>query len=331
MLPKPTSSAVRLPLIASLTLALGFSSIVSAQRRPGGWAGRGDRQADNSDDKDKKKDAIKPYDEVITEEAVTKRGLFHVHQIDDDLYYEIPLDAFDKDMLWVTTIAQTTAGSSYAGMPAGERVVRWEMRGEKVLLRDVRYAIRVDTDDPIAEAVKASNLAPIIKVFPVKAYGTDKKPVIKVTDLFTQEVDEFSAKRSLNAGNMDSGRSFIEEIKTFPTNIETRVLATYAPASSNNSGGASPFGRRGGGRGGAITAMIHHSMLKLPDNPMKPPWHDSSPVQNAKSSRQDVPSSLTLPRQVPAPSHVSAGLHSESDGSPQGIPLLRKSTEHWPL
>ena len=275
MLPKPTASAVRLPLIASLTLALGFSSIVSAQRRPGGWAGRGDRQADNSDDKDKKKDAIKPYDEVITDEAVTKRGLFHVHQIDDDLYYEIPLDAFDKDMLWVTTIAQTTAGSSYAGMPAGERVVRWEMRGEKVLLRDVRYAIRADTDDPIAEAVKASNLAPIIKVFPVKAYGTDKKPVIKVTDLFTKEVDEFSAKRSLNAGNMDSGRSFIEEIKTFPTNIETRVLATYAPASSNNSGGASPFGRRGGGRGGAITAMIHHSMVKLPDNPMKPRVHDS--------------------------------------------------------
>ncbi len=62
MLPRPTSSAVRLSVIASLTLALGFSSIASAQRRPGGWAGRGDRQSDNADDKDKKKDAIKPYD-----------------------------------------------------------------------------------------------------------------------------------------------------------------------------------------------------------------------------------------------------------------------------
>ncbi|MCH8316039.1 MAG: zinc-dependent metalloprotease [Planctomycetes bacterium] len=276
MLPKHTSSAVRLSVIASLTLAVGFSSIASAQRRPGGWAGRGDRQADNSDDKDKKKDAIKPYDEVITDEAVTKRGLFHVHQIDDDLYYEIPVEAFGKDMLWVTQVAETTAGSSYAGMPAGDRVVRWEQRGEKVLLRDVRYGIRADTDDPIADAVKASNLAPIIKVFPVKAYGKDKMPVIKVTDLFTKDVAEFSAKRALNAGNMDSGRTFIEQVKSFPQNIEIKVLATYSPSSDDSRGGGtrSPFARRGPTTSG-ITAMIHHSMIKLPENPMKPRLHDS--------------------------------------------------------
>ena len=275
MSPNHSPITVRLFVMVSLICALGFSSIASAQRRGGGRFSRGDRSADKSEDGGEKKDKIKPYDEVITDKAVTKRGLFHVHQIDDDLYYEIPTDAFNKDMLWVTSIAQTTAGSSYAGMPSGERVVRWELRGEKVLLRDVRYSIRADTDDPIADAVKASNLAPIIKVFQVKAYGTDKKPVIQVTDLFTKEVDEFSAKRTLSAGNMDSGRSFIEEIKTFPTNIETRVLATYSPASSNNSGSASPFGRRSRGGGGAITAMIHHSMVKLPDNPMEPRVHDS--------------------------------------------------------
>ncbi|MEE8154929.1 MAG: zinc-dependent metalloprotease [Phycisphaerales bacterium] len=276
MLPQHTSSAVRLSVIASLTLALGFSSIASAQRGPGGRAARGDRQADKSDDKDKKKDAIKPYDEVITDEALTERGLFHVHQIDDDLYYEIPLDAFGKDMLWVTQVAETTAGSSYAGMPAGDRIVRWEQRGEKVLLRDVRYGIRADTDDPIADAVKASNLAPIIKVFPVKAYGKDKMPVIKVTDLFTKDVAEFSAKRRLNAGNMDSGRTFIEQIKSFPQNIEIKVLATYSPSSDDSRGGSSrsPFGR-GGPTTSGITAMIHHSMIKLPESPMTPRRHDS--------------------------------------------------------
>jgi len=269
-------SIVRLTVLVAFTLAFGFASVATAQRGPGRGGGQdgGERQAEKSGDKGEKKDKIKPYDEVITDKAQTKRGLFIVHTIEDDLYYEIPLEAFDKDMLWVTSVAQTTAGSSYAGMPAGERVIRWEMRGEKVLLRDVKYGIRADTDDPIADAVKASNLAPIIKVFPVKAYGTDKKPVIKVTDLFTKDVAEFSAKRSLNAGNMDSGRSFIEQVKAFPQNIEIKVLATYKPSSSDDSRSSGSSRRRGPTTSG-ITAMIHHSMVKLPDNPMKPRIHDS--------------------------------------------------------
>ena len=64
---KHSPSTVRLSVIVSLACALGFSSIASAQRGPGDRAGRGDSQADKSDDKDKKKDAIKPYDEVITD------------------------------------------------------------------------------------------------------------------------------------------------------------------------------------------------------------------------------------------------------------------------
>src|SRR5208337_3358502 len=146
---------------------------------------------------------IKKYDEVITKDAVTKVGLFRVHRIDDSLYYEIPADALDTDLLWVVQISETTAGSSFAGMPVQDRVVRWELHGEQVLLRDVRYGIRAETADPVAQAVKASNLAPIIRVFDVKAYGKDKAPVIDVTDLFKKDVPEFSARHALNAGAMD--------------------------------------------------------------------------------------------------------------------------------
>jgi len=216
-----------------------------------------------------KKPKIKKYDEVITKDAVTKAGLFRVHRVEESLYYEIPVEALDTDLLWVVQISETTAGNSYAGMPVGDRVVRWELHGEQVLLRDVRYGIRAETADPIAQAVKASNLAPIIRAFEVKAYGKDKAPVIEVTDLFKKDVPEFSARAALNAGAMDSARSFIEEFKAFPRNINVRVLASFAL--EKRGGGPSDDGPRSSG----ITAVLCHSMVKLPETQMKPRRFDS--------------------------------------------------------
>jgi hypothetical protein len=228
-------------------------------------------EAKHEDEKnaDDSKSKIKKYDEVITTNAITKNGLFRVHQIDENLYYEIPPDALDIDLLWVTQISETTAGSSYAGMPVGDRVVRWELRGDQVLLRDVHYDIRAETSDPIAKAVKASNLAPIIRAFEVKAYGKDKSPVIDVTDLFKKDVPEFSPRRALHAGAMDNVRSFIEEFKAFPRNINIRVLASFAPGKQK--GSDSDEGPQISG----ITAVVCHSMVKLPEHQMKPRRHDS--------------------------------------------------------
>ena len=44
-----------------------------------------------------------------------------------------------KEMLWVTQIEQTQSGYGYGGSPVGDRVVRWEQRGDDILLRDVKY------------------------------------------------------------------------------------------------------------------------------------------------------------------------------------------------
>jgi hypothetical protein len=244
------------------------SAAIFAREKPSDSA-KSDDAKDADKKSDEKKSKIKKYDEVITTNAVTKVGLFRVHRIEDKLYYEIPPDALNTDLLWVVQISETTEGSSYAGMPVGDRVVRWELRDDVVLLRDVRYDIRADTSDPIARAVKASNLAPIIKTFEVKAYGKDKAPVIDVTDLFKKDVPEFSARRALHCGAMDDQRSFIDEFKAFPRNINVRVIATFAPGKQKD--GGSDEGPESSG----ITAVLCHSMVKLPETQMKPRRFDS--------------------------------------------------------
>ncbi len=205
-------------------------------------------------------DGPKPYDEVIPDDAVTDIGLFRTHRVGARLFYEIPPATFGQDMLWVRQISATTAGSSYAGMPAGNRVVRWELRDEKVLLRDVRYGLRADTDDPIAGAVEASNLAPLIAVLPVKAWGRDRAPVVEVTRLFVASPPELTARFALGANGQDDERSFIEDVRAFPENIETEVLATFGTDSDRTSG---------------ISAHVRHSMVRLPAEPMRPRRHDA--------------------------------------------------------
>ena len=61
--------------------------------------------------------------------------------------------------------------------------------------------------------------------------------MIEGTGLFTADLPEFSAKRRLNASGIDGKRSFIEKIKSFPENIETKVLLTYRLRDAGGGGG----------------------------------------------------------------------------------------------
>jgi hypothetical protein len=241
-------------------------------KRGGGKAGKGGAE----EAAEKKKDGPKPYEEVITDEMETDEGLFLVHRKGDDIFFEIPVEQLGKDMLWVTTIAETQAGFSWAGMPIGDRVVRWEKQEDRILLRDVNYDIRANVDDPIKLAVEATSVSPIIHSFSVEAYSKEDAPVIKVSPFFTDDHPEFSAKRSLDAKSLDSKRTFVQQVKSFPENIETRVLATYSleqprPGQSRQTPRRRfPGAVRRDPTQSGVTVVLHHSMVKLPEDPMKP-------------------------------------------------------------
>ena len=261
----------RRALILLLVLASCLPAL--AQRRPDGGEGK---------DK-KKKDTIKPYDQVITDKARTDSGLFIVHRVEDAVFYEIPSTVIEKELLWVTQIAKTQSGFGYGGTSVGNRVVRWQLRDETVLLRDVKFRIRApDAARSVKQAVEATSLEPIIRSFPVKAWGKDRAPVIDVTALFMEDVPQFSAKRRLNASGIDKKRSFFESVKSFPGNIETEVMLTYKLSGATSRGGGStpaPRRRRGGGTRrdpsqDGVTVTLHHSMVALPDRPMTPRRHD---------------------------------------------------------
>ena len=212
----------------------------------------------------------RPYDQVITKDAKSKKGVFTVHQVKDDYYYEIPNSEFGKVFLFNTRIAKTTIGAGNGGQELSSHVVYWELHENKVNLRSVSYDIVADPKTPIAEAVQASNNNAILMSFPIAAFGPDKKSaVIDVTRLFSTDIAEFSARQRLNASGMDASRSYIERISAYPQNIEAEASHTYTrgttPLGAQSAAGS--FGR-GGMRPGSATVVLHYSMVKLPENPM---------------------------------------------------------------
>lgn len=214
----------------------------------------------------------RPYDRVITKEAKSDEGIFTVHRIGERFYYEIPKAQLDKEFLWVSQIARTTLGVGQGGQAAGNRVVRWERRNNRVFLRNVSYDIVADRAQPIAQAVQAANNDTILMAFNIEALGKDDAPVIEVTRLFATEVPEFTGRTRVRANTFDAARSFVERAVSFPENIEVEATHTYSTPIQIQNPGQPP--NLNAARPGSSTVVMHYSMVKLPDKPMMPRLYD---------------------------------------------------------
>lgn len=275
---------VALPvLVLSLVISVlflaprsGATNALQDPQNPPAGAGGGQERPGRPDQSTEPR----PYDRVITKDAKSDAGIFTVHTIKEKVYYEIPKSELNKEFLWVSQIAKTTLGAGYGGQAAGNRVVKWERKNNRILLRNVSYDVVADPSLPVSRAVQAANNDTVIMSFNIEAFGKDDSAVIDVTRLFTTEVTEFSGRTRLRARGFDASRSFIEKTKSFPTNIEVEVSQTYTSPPETNPGGGggpqpapNPFAQ--GMRAGTnATVVMHYSMVKLPEKPMMPRLFD---------------------------------------------------------
>ncbi len=206
---------------------------------------------------------IKKFSDVIRPSATKDEGLFNVYKQDDKFYYEIPNNMLGREMLMLSRIAKTADGIGYGGEVLNNQTLRWERRDRQVLLRVVSFNNVADESLPIAQAVRNSNFEPIVMTFNIEAFNSDTTGVvIDVTSLFSTDVPTLGLqdgrRRQFQVRRLDTSRSFIESVRSFPTNIEARKILTYeagAPPSNASTG--------------TISLEINHSMYLLPEVPMQ--------------------------------------------------------------
>lgn len=227
---------------------------------------------------------LKPYREVITSKAISDGGLFWVHRVEDKYYFELPDSIFGREILTVNRISKASAGMraagsffGYGGDQIGQNVVRFEKGpNNKVFLRTISFAeYAKDSTSPMFSSVTNSNIQPIAAAFDIKSLGKDSSgAVIEITDYISGDNDvlNFSSglKSMLRLASIQSDKSYIVSVRSYPINIEIKTVKTYArtPAAATTGG----FG--GGASGGNMTMELNSSMVLLPKTPMQARYFD---------------------------------------------------------
>ena len=111
----------------------------------------------------------------------------------------------------------------------------------QILLLQKSYTNIANPEDPISLSVTQNNFPPILAAFQIKNIESDRF-LIDVSNYFNNDSPGFniirsSQKKEYGIGGADSKRSFIDEVKSFPKNIEIRHTLTYKsskPPKNNN-------------------------------------------------------------------------------------------------
>ncbi|RYF81777.1 MAG: DUF5117 domain-containing protein, partial [Chitinophagaceae bacterium] len=263
----------------------------------------------------------KPYSEVITAKAKTDKGLFKTHRVDDKFYFEIPDSLLGREILVVNRISKAPAGpragfTGYAGDQIGENVITFEKGpGNKIFLRSSSFSEAGRDSSGMYQSVRNSNLSPIAAAFNIAAFANDsitltKGSVIEMTDYFMGDNDilffEAPVKRSLGLSAYQRDNSYINDVKSFPTNIEIKTVKTYMRTPTPSGFGGAPAITMGGPAAGSpSTFELNSSMILLPKTPMKARYFD------------------------PRVGFFATG-YTDFDANPQGIERVRMVTR-WKL
>ncbi|HEX4845655.1 MAG TPA: zinc-dependent metalloprotease [Geothrix sp.] len=334
--------------LTSLALALA-ASLLTAQRGPApqavpnGGGAPAPRPAAAPDASEPK-----PYDKVITSEAKSQEGLIKVHQLKGKLYFEIPKVRLDQELLLVVSANRTPANIDHAGRVLDSDVVRWILKENRVLLKQVSHTVVADPAKPVAKAVAASTNETILMSFPVEAFAKDGSPVIEASRLFTSEVPEYSARQLLGAQMFDASRSFVDKVKAFPANLNVEAVQTYSvpfsPAGAMSLPAPTPFGTATLRPGTSGTVTMFYSFVQLPEKPMLPRVFDERlgffSVRNTdygrdehEASRRTYITRWRLEKKDPAAA-VSEPVkpitfYIDSATPKQWVPFVKKGVEAW--
>ena len=228
--------------------------------------------------KDTAKPKIKPYKDVVPATAKTSRGFFSIHKVDDRWLVEIPDSLLGRDMLVVNRIIKDPGGMtvskvfggvfSYAGTQIGQAIIRWDrLTADKIFLRSLSFGERSadSSSNGLYRNVQNNNMPPIEAAFPIKALNDSAKSlVIDLTDFINTDntvlyfYPGLDKSTFLGISGVVADRSYIEDVKAFPMNIEISTVRTYN-ATPGKGGGAEP----------PRTYELNSSIVLLPATPMR--------------------------------------------------------------
>ncbi|MGL5771859.1 MAG: zinc-dependent metalloprotease [Bacteroidales bacterium] len=242
-----------------LSLTLSLSTLpVSAQR--GLFAKR--KKIDQVESKNET-----DYDKAL-KGATSQEGMFKIHKVKGDYYFEIPDSLLGRDILIVNKVSGVPFDLNDAGLNKGmnyeNKLIRFHLDKElkKVWVKTINPMITVKEDDAIAASVKDNFVESVFETFPIEGYSADSSVLIKVNKVFDGSEKTFNDLYNgiSLGGSPKKDFSKIESIKSFPNNVIVKSVlsTTYSE----------------GGKVIPLSVNTTTNLVLLSKEPMKPRFND---------------------------------------------------------
>ena len=174
------------------------------------------------------------YDELV-KKAKTREGMFRIHQVEKDWYFEIDDSLMNRDLLIVNKVSGVPYQLNDAGLNKGmayeDKLIRFHKDTvlNKVWVTTWNPRVSVPEGDAIALSVKDNYREAVIEQFPIEAFKPDSSAVlIKVNKVFDGSEKSFNdLYNSISLGaSVKKELSRIGGMKAFPQNIVVKAFLT---------------------------------------------------------------------------------------------------------
>lgn len=229
------------------------------------WKKKKQKEEQSEEKKSEKTSKLKSYSEVITEEATTKEGVFKIHRVENDFYFELPDTLLKRDFLLVNKISKVSSEVNGLGFNKGinyqNLMIRFEADTllQKIWVKTYKPEYESPKEDAITRSVVDNYIPSIRESFELACLGQDSSSyVFKVNKVFD------GSEKSLNdlfgilgiSGSAVSNLSHISQVKSFPQNALVKALLTTKA------------------EGITVSIETTSNIVLLPEEPMKPRFAD---------------------------------------------------------
>ncbi|WP_065219559.1 MULTISPECIES: zinc-dependent metalloprotease [Butyricimonas] len=218
-----------------------------------------------------------PYEKLFKGKCETVKGLMTIHKTDNKVYFEIPLELLNRDMLLGSTISETTSNwfGSVGEKPTDPLHVVFTRTDSIVSLRQVNIPYETEVES-LQQRIAESTRPAVMHNFGILAYNPDSTAVVVDVSEFFLADNEQMTPFSPYAPILGQGRWIVKEfkkdksqlgkVKAFADNVSVQSSLSYEV---NVRDGRYyyiyklPF-----------TAVLTRSFVLLPEKPMRPRFAD---------------------------------------------------------
>ncbi|MBC5622668.1 zinc-dependent metalloprotease [Butyricimonas hominis] len=259
------NKSIRISFLLVAALALGSGDTVFARKKKAA-----------AKDKETKKET--PYEKLFKGKACeTVKGLLTIHKTDNKVYFEIPFNLLNKDMLLGSTISETTSNwfGSVGEKPTDPLHVVFTRTDSIISLRQVNTSYETDVES-LRQRIAESTRPAVMHNFGIQAYNPDSTAVVvDVSEFFladNEQMPPFSPYAPILGGGrwivkeFKKDKSQLGKVKAFDDNVSVQSSLSYEV---NVRDGRYyyiyklPF-----------TAVLTRSFVLLPEEPMRPRFAD---------------------------------------------------------